>query len=155
MDNGYKHQEARIKRLTVITSYSIHYTKLYEALLASGHPFTALFACNDDMAMGAYRALQEAGLRIPEDVSVFGFDDNSAAAFMSPPLSTVHMPITAMTEAAFDQALKLAGGKPLAPLPPFTGAVITSYSIHYTKLYDWSQRPRSRLSSRWSRAALR
>ncbi len=100
-----------------------------KALLASGHPFTALFACNDDMAMGAYRALQEAGLRIPEDVSVFGFDDDPSAAFMNPPLSTVHLPVTAMTETAFTQALRLAAGEPLTPLPPFNGRLCLRDSV--------------------------
>lgn len=100
-----------------------------KVLLASGHPFTALFACNDDMAMGAYRALQEAGLRIPEDVSVFGFDDDPSAAFMSPPLSTVNMPITAMTKTAFAQALRLANGEPLAPLAPFSGTLCLRDSV--------------------------
>jgi DNA-binding LacI/PurR family transcriptional regulator len=50
---------------------------------------TAIFSANDQMALGAYRALREAGLRIPEDVSVVGFDDIEEAAEFSPPLTTI------------------------------------------------------------------
>jgi DNA-binding LacI/PurR family transcriptional regulator len=64
----------------------------YEAalkLLNRGTKFTALFAANDQMALGAIRALNERGLRVPEAVSVVGFDDVSEAAYFSPPLTTV------------------------------------------------------------------
>jgi len=56
-------------------------------------PFTALFAYNDISAIGAMRAFEEAGLRIPEDISVVGFDDISLAAFSIPPLTTVRQPL--------------------------------------------------------------
>lgn len=65
-------------------------------LLASGHPFTALFAFNDISAIGAIRALHEAGLRVPEDVSVVGFDDIQSAAFQNPALTTVRQPLHKM-----------------------------------------------------------
>lgn len=47
-------------------------------LLEEGVIFSALFACNDDMALGASKALHQAGLKIPQDVSLFGFDDAPA-----------------------------------------------------------------------------
>ncbi len=53
----------------------------------------AVFACSDAMAFGAMRAIQEAGLRIPEDIAVVGFDDIPAAATTKPPLTTVRQPI--------------------------------------------------------------
>lgn len=65
----------------------------YEAaqrLLAKGAPFTALFAGNDTIAFGALRALHEAGLRVPHDVAVVGYDDIPMAAFANPPLTTMH-----------------------------------------------------------------
>lgn len=65
-------------------------------LLASGQPFTALFAFNDISAIGAVRALHEAGLRVPEDVSVIGFDDIQSAAFQNPALTTVRQPLHKM-----------------------------------------------------------
>ena len=74
-------------------------------LLASGVPFTALLASNDDMAVGALRALHEAGRRVPEQVSLFGFDDEPLAAYLTPALSTVHIPIESMSECAMQQAL--------------------------------------------------
>jgi DNA-binding LacI/PurR family transcriptional regulator len=60
-----------------------------QRLLAQGQPFTALVAGNDQMALGAIRALHEAGLRVPEDVSVVGFDDIPEASCFAPPLTTV------------------------------------------------------------------
>ncbi|HEY8343762.1 MAG TPA: LacI family DNA-binding transcriptional regulator [Bacillota bacterium] len=56
----------------------------------------ALFAADDLMAIGAYRALKEEGLSIPDDVAVIGFNDNYLAAFMEPPLTTVRIPIYEM-----------------------------------------------------------
>ncbi len=67
-----------------------------QKLLASAVPFTALFAFNDISAIGAIRALREAGLRIPEDVSVIGFDDIQSAAFQNPALTTVRQPLRDM-----------------------------------------------------------
>jgi LacI family transcriptional regulator len=61
-----------------------------ERLLARGLPFTALFAGNDQMAFGAAVALHKKGLRVPDDVSLVGFDDLALAAHMAPPLTTVH-----------------------------------------------------------------
>ena len=58
-------------------------------LIASGAPFTALFAFNDISAIGAIQALREAGRQIPQDVSVVGFDDIQSAAFQNPALTTV------------------------------------------------------------------
>jgi DNA-binding LacI/PurR family transcriptional regulator len=65
-------------------------------LLATGHLFTALFAFNDISAIGAIRALREAGRRVPEDVSVVGFDDIQSAAFQNPGLTTVRQPLRGM-----------------------------------------------------------
>ncbi|NGY64149.1 LacI family transcriptional regulator [Lentzea sp. NEAU-D13] len=57
---------------------------------------TAIFAANDDMAIGVIRALTESGLRVPEDVSVVGFDDVPVAAYVTPPLTTVRQPFDAV-----------------------------------------------------------
>jgi DNA-binding LacI/PurR family transcriptional regulator len=69
-------------------------------LLARKKPFTALFAYNDISAIGAVRALQEEGLRVPQDVSVIGFDDIPGAAFYTPSLTTVRQPLNRMGEVA-------------------------------------------------------
>jgi len=69
-------------------------------LLARKEPFTALFAYNDISAIGAIWALREAGLRVPQDVSVVGFDDVPGAAFANPGLTTVRQPLLRMGEIA-------------------------------------------------------
>ena len=71
-------------------------------LLASENPPTAIFACNDDMAAGAIAAVHQAGLRVPEDVSVVGFDDTQNASAMWPPLTTIRQPIRDMARCAIE-----------------------------------------------------
>ncbi len=80
-------------------------------LLARRKPFTALFAYNDISAIGAIRALQEQGLRVPQDVSVMGFDDIPGAAFHSPSLTTVRQPLNRMGEVAAQSLLERIEGK--------------------------------------------
>ena len=67
-----------------------------QRLLASKAPFTAIFAFNDVSAIGAIRAVREAGLRVPQDVSIVGFDDVQSAAFQNPALTTVRQPLRTM-----------------------------------------------------------
>ncbi|HEX3100184.1 MAG TPA: LacI family DNA-binding transcriptional regulator [Pyrinomonadaceae bacterium] len=67
-----------------------------KSLLATGEHFTAVFAFNDVSAIGAIRALDEMGLRVPTDVSVLGFDDIYAAAFHNPALTTIRQPLFEM-----------------------------------------------------------
>ena len=67
-----------------------------KSLLAQGEKFTAVFAFNDISAIGAIRALEEMGLRVPEDVSVMGFDDIYAAAYHNPALTTIRQPLFEM-----------------------------------------------------------
>jgi DNA-binding LacI/PurR family transcriptional regulator len=81
----------------------------YEAtrkLLASHKRFTALFAFNDISAMGAIRACREAGLRVPEDISVVGFDDIQSAAYQNPALTTVRQPLREMGRIAAETLLR-------------------------------------------------
>jgi len=69
-------------------------------LLARKQPFTALFAYNDISAIGSMWAIREAGLRVPEDISVVGFDDISGAAYANPGLTTVRQPLVRMGQIA-------------------------------------------------------
>jgi DNA-binding LacI/PurR family transcriptional regulator len=69
-------------------------------LLERERPFTAVFAYNDISAIGAIWAFREAGLRVPEDVSVVGFDDIPGAAFANPALTTVRQPLLRMGQIA-------------------------------------------------------
>jgi LacI family transcriptional regulator, galactose operon repressor len=67
--------------------------------------FTAVFAGNDLMAIGAIRSLGEAGLRVPEDVSVVGYDDIHLASLVTPALTTVRQPVYGMGQAAAEQLI--------------------------------------------------
>src|ERR1700730_16714827 len=80
-------------------------------LLARKQPFTALFAYNDISAIGSIWALRAAGLRVPEDISVLGFDDIPAAAFNSPGLTTVRQPLEHMGQIAAKTLIDLIEGK--------------------------------------------
>jgi LacI family transcriptional regulator len=70
--------------------------KPMQGLLERTRNFTAVFCFNDIAAIGAIRALKDAGLRVPEDVSVIGFDDIQSAAYSTPSLTTVHQPLFEM-----------------------------------------------------------
>jgi len=87
-------------------------------LLKSGKKFSAIFAFNDVTAIGSLVALREAGLRVPEDVSVLGFDDVLLAATSNPPLTTIHQPLRAMGEAAASTLLGLIRDEAAGPRPP-------------------------------------
>jgi len=76
--------------------------KLTEDLIRQKRPFTALLAFDDLSAFGAIRALARAGIRVPDQCSVIGFDDVAAAGLYSPPLTTVRQPMEAMGAAAVD-----------------------------------------------------
>ena len=70
--------------------------KPMQALLEKTRDFTAIFCFNDIAAIGAIRALKDAGLRVPGDVSVVGFDDIQSAAYSTPSLTTVRQPLFEM-----------------------------------------------------------
>ncbi|KJL42808.1 MULTISPECIES: LacI family DNA-binding transcriptional regulator [Microbacterium] len=80
-------------------------------LLAEERP-TAVFAANDQMALGAYRAIIEAGLRIPQDVSVLGFDDIDEAEMFAPPLTTVRQDWGLLGRESLRVALEMERGAP-------------------------------------------
>jgi DNA-binding LacI/PurR family transcriptional regulator len=84
---------------------------LVRALLALPDPPTALFVCSDHMAIGGYEALAGAGLRVPEDISVVGFDDLPEAEWVSPPLTTVRQPLKEMGGNALRVLARLIAGE--------------------------------------------
>ncbi len=71
-----------------------------QALLNKKLPFTALFAQNDRLARGAMMALNEASLKVPQDISIVGYDDIPEAEFAAPPLTTIRQPMRAVGQAA-------------------------------------------------------
>ncbi|HUO59812.1 MAG TPA: LacI family DNA-binding transcriptional regulator [Candidatus Acidoferrales bacterium] len=86
-----------------------------QKLLARREEFTALFAFNDISAIGAMSAFRDANLRVPEDVSIIGFDDIQAAAFMNPPLTTIRQPLQNMGDLAAKTLLRRIQGNVTEP----------------------------------------
>ena len=84
-------------------------------LLRCNRRFTALFAYNDYAAIGAMSALNEAGLRVPDDVSVVGFDDIQIAQYVNPRLTTIRQPLRCMGELAARALLDRIEGGPFMP----------------------------------------
>lgn len=90
-----------------------------ERLLDTRQRFTAVFAANDQMALGACLGLWRRGLRVPQDVSVIGFDDIATSRYSLPPLSTVHHPTYELGQsAALAMLALLRGHTPAIELPP-------------------------------------
>jgi LacI family transcriptional regulator, galactose operon repressor len=87
--------------------------RLGAAVLDLPEPPTAVFAGSDESAAGVIEAARARGLRIPEDLSLVGFDDTQIARFVSPPLTTVRQPLREMGAVALRAALRLAAGEEL------------------------------------------
>jgi LacI family transcriptional regulator len=83
------------------------------ALLELPEPPTAIFAGSDETAAGVLESARTRGFRIPEDLSVVGFDDTQVASFLSPPLTTVRQPLREMGAVALRTALRLAANEKL------------------------------------------
>ena len=82
------------------------------SLLAAG-PLDAVFVASDVVAFGAFAAIREAGLRVPDDISLVGFDDIALAAFFDPPLTTVRLPAFDLGLAAGTALLDRIAGRPV------------------------------------------
>ncbi len=78
-------------------------------LLDSGRTFTAVFASNDQSAMGAHMVLYRRGLRVPEDISLIGLDNLPVTAYLTPPLTTVHQPLYEMGQYMANTLLAMLG----------------------------------------------
>lgn len=99
-----------------------------ETLLTRGQPFSAIFTANDQMASGARLALFRRGIRVPEDISLVGFDDQPGSGFMTPPLTTIRQPADSLGETAADYMLHLLKKKPFTP-PTFSTELIIRESV--------------------------
>jgi LacI family transcriptional regulator len=82
-------------------------------LFDRGVPIDAVAAANDQMAVGAYAVIRERGLRIPEDISVIGFDDNYFGLTATPTLTTVHQPSVELGATMAEVLVKLISGEPV------------------------------------------
>jgi LacI family repressor for deo operon, udp, cdd, tsx, nupC, and nupG len=115
-DQGYEQalQLAGIKRdrkLTAVGDFSVEAgVRAVDTLLAREQRFTAVFCSNDEMAIGAMRAIKSKGLRVPEDVSVVGFDDIRFARYMDPPLTTVAQPKGELGREAMSMLIEMLRG---------------------------------------------
>jgi LacI family transcriptional regulator len=102
-------------RFTVEGDYTLESGyRAMERLLGLDDRPTAVFCMNDDMATGAMKAAVNAGLRVPEDISVAGFDDSHISAFVTPALSTVRRPIDKICSRAAQLLLERIDRKPAA-----------------------------------------
>jgi len=104
-------------------------------LLSRRRDFTAVFAGADVIAAGLYQAMAEAGLRIPDDISVIGFDDGYHAQFMSPPLTTIRQQVDLLGEHAAHHLLSLLADPSVGPLQSLvTTALVERSSVARPRL---------------------
>jgi LacI family transcriptional regulator, galactose operon repressor len=85
-----------------------------QALLRLAERPTAVFVGSDTVAFGALAAVRDAGLRVPDDVAIVGFDDVPMASDVTPPLTTVHLPAQLLGRAAAEILMKLTAGEEVA-----------------------------------------
>ncbi|MBB3307790.1 MULTISPECIES: LacI family DNA-binding transcriptional regulator [unclassified Enterobacter] len=100
-----------------------------EQLLKQGRNFTALVASNDDMAVGALKALAAAQIAVPAQVAVIGFDDIPLAPFTIPALSSVKMPVTEMIQETIERLISMLDGGEMRNDKTFTGELIVRESV--------------------------
>jgi DNA-binding LacI/PurR family transcriptional regulator len=99
-----------------------------QELLALDQPPTAIFAANDLMALGAIYAIQDAGLRVPDDVALMGYDDRDFAEWIRPALTTIRMPSYEMGQAAARLLLEQFAGEELEDATQVPGTLIVRQS---------------------------
>jgi LacI family transcriptional regulator len=109
--------------------------KATRQLLDSGIRFSAIFAANDQMAYGAYSALYERGIRVPDDISLVGFDDLLASSFTTPPLTTVKHSIYEIGKIAAQTMIKLIGNGTPEPVTPAPELIIRTSTHSYSTDY--------------------
>lgn len=117
--NGFMRRAAELigKPAHEIVAGKLSETAAYEAMtayLAAGQRCDALYCVSDALAVGAYRAIKEAGLTIPKDIAVIGVGDYQTASFMDPPLSCIGVAHTQMAELASQLLIKMLLGDPAA-----------------------------------------
>ncbi|STU98247.1 ascBF operon repressor [Klebsiella pneumoniae] len=81
-----------------------------ESLRQRGVTYSALVASNDDMAIGAMKQLHQLGVKVPEQVSVVGFDDIALAPYMVPSLASVRVPVTEMIKESINRLIFMLDG---------------------------------------------
>jgi LacI family transcriptional regulator len=114
----WSHEHAAFDPRICATDYAVERTQtgyeLTKRLMQQDTPPDAIVTCNDNIAVGAYRAIHELGLSIPDDVAVASFNDISVAQFLNPPLSTIHLPSEEIGETAIELLLERITGRELS-----------------------------------------
>lgn len=100
-----------------------------EALLNKGVTFSAVLASNDEMAIGAIKKLNEAGVKVPEDVSVIGFDNIPTAPYLSPSLSSVKDPVSDMMGEVINRLISMLDGGYIPKDNVFTSEIMLRDSV--------------------------
>ena len=119
---------AFVSSLVVAGNFQEHSGLLaMEQLLSRDSSITAVFCANDQMALGARLCLYRRGIRVPDDISIVGFDDLFSSSYATPPLTTVRQPGQEMGVAAAQMVLRLLEGRPL-PDPIFTPHLVVRES---------------------------
>lgn len=90
------------------------YIGVKKLLMSENRP-TAVFTCNDTMALGAYKAIAELGLKIPEDISIIGFDNSQLSQYMSPPLTSVNVSLPEAAKCSVDMLINAIEKEELSP----------------------------------------
>jgi LacI family transcriptional regulator, repressor for deo operon, udp, cdd, tsx, nupC, and nupG len=131
-DQGYEKALTRAgikrnRRLTAAGDFSAESgIRGIEMLIARGEPFTAVFCSNDEMALGALCAIKSRGLRVPQDVSVVGFDDIRFSRYSDPPLTTVAQPMGDIGREAMSMLIEILTG---ADVPPRKRILPTQFIV--------------------------
>lgn len=99
------------------------------ALLKQRRDMTCILAANDDMAIGVTKAMTDQGFRVPQDISVAGFDDSTIGRYFTPTLTTVHIPMDEMISDAVRILLSPTAESETAPLPRHEGTLIIRESV--------------------------
>jgi len=97
-----------------------------QALVESKASFTAILSENDDMAIGAIKALTELGYSLPKDISIVGFDNSKVGEFLTPSLTSVSVPLEQMTQKAI---LRIVGETKQAEALSTTGSLVIRDSV--------------------------
>ncbi len=99
-----------------------------EMLFTRAHPFNAIFAANDQMAYGVRLGLYRRGIRVPDDISLIGFDDQRTSAYTTPPLTTIRQPAIEIGETAAQAILHILKDKPFT-MPEFPAELVIRESV--------------------------
>ena len=134
LDNGLSFEERYLLKgdFSPISGYAT-----MQEFLGKGIETDAVFSANDQMAIGAMKAIGIAGLRIPEEIAVVGFDDLSVSSLISPSLTTVHYPIYQIGYGAMRSIVDSREGKEIIPRVRMNTKLVIRRSSDATKQDDW------------------